>query len=121
MFEICSRELRTRKRGCFTKLGWGGANSEKSSSLYPGVKSLLTKVQSPHSVNRKESWVQLVEVTKITKDFSHKNCLQKKKSDPPPPAGRGKDNKIVLYNLVGITMNDDVIISHNDVYLQYNP
>lgn len=99
----------------------GGANSEKSSSLYPGVKSLLTKVQSPHSVNRKESWVQLVEVTKITKDFSHKNCLPKKKSDPPPPAGRGKDNKIVLYNLVGITMNDDVIISHNDVYLQYNP
>ena len=28
--------------------------------------------------------------------------------------------KIVLYNLVGITVNDDLIISHNDVYLQYN-
>lgn len=53
-------------------------------------KSLLTKVQSPHSVNRKEFWVQLVEVTKNTEDFSHKNCLQKKKSDPPPsPKGEG--------------------------------
>lgn len=53
-------------------------------------KSLLTKVQSPHSVNRKEFWVQLVEVTKNTEDFSHKNCLQKKKSDPPPQPEGGR-------------------------------
>lgn len=59
------------------------------------------------------------EVTKNTKDFSHKNCLQKRNLTPAP-ARRGKDNKIVLYNLVGITVNDDLIISHNDVYLQYN-
>lgn len=120
MFEICSRELRTRKRGCFTKLGWGGGQTQKKVLVYTlGLRACLQR-SKVLTVNRKESWVQLVEVTKITKDFSHKNCLQKKKSDPPP-AGRGKDNKIVLYNLVGITMNDDVIISHNDVYLQYNP
>lgn len=98
----------------------GGGQTQKKVLVYTlGLRACLQR-SKVLTVNRKESWVQLVEVTKITKDFSHKNCLQKKKSDPPP-AGRGKDNKIVLYNLVGITMNDDVIISHNDVYLQYNP
>lgn len=58
------------------------------------------------------------EVTKNTKDFSHKNCLQKRNLTPQPEGGG--NNKIVLYNLVGITVNDDLIISHNDVYLQYN-
>lgn len=50
---------------------------------------LASRGAGPHSVYRRESWVQLVkeEVTKNTRRYVHENDFQKKKILTPQPEG----------------------------------